>query len=79
MHEDPIVEEVRKRREENAKRFDSDVRAIAEDARKREPASGHPLVTPEPREPRKYPQVHGDARYMRERPGSAAPEGRTEL
>jgi len=50
MHEDPIVGEVRKRREENAKRFDFNVRAIAEDARKREPSSGHPLVTPEPRE-----------------------------
>jgi len=53
MREDPIVDEVRKRREETAKRFDFDVRAIAEDARKREQSSGHPLVTPEPREPAK--------------------------
>jgi len=53
MREDPIVDEVRKRREENAKRFDFDVRAIAEDARKREQSSSHPLVTPEPREPAK--------------------------
>ena len=51
MHEDPIVEEVRKRREENAGRFEFNVRAIAEDARKREQTSDHPLVTPEPRNP----------------------------
>ena len=53
MREDPIVEEVRRCREENAKRFDFDVRAIAEDARKREHTSNHPLVTPEPRDPAK--------------------------
>ena len=35
MHRDPIVEEVRKYREENAAKFGFDVRKIAEDALKR--------------------------------------------
>ncbi|MFO8012290.1 MAG: hypothetical protein R6X20_03185 [Phycisphaerae bacterium] len=50
MREDPIVAQVRKRREENAASFDFDVRAIAEDARKREQQSGHKITTPPPRE-----------------------------
>jgi hypothetical protein len=44
MTEDPIVDEVRKHRQENAARFGYDVRAIAEDARKREKSSGHRIV-----------------------------------
>jgi len=53
MREDPIVEEVRKRREENAARFEFDVRAVAEDARKRESKGTHPLQSPPPRKPAK--------------------------
>jgi hypothetical protein len=45
MHKDPIVEEVRKYRDENARRFGYNIRAIAEDARKRERTSGHKLVS----------------------------------
>jgi hypothetical protein len=45
MYKDPIVEEVRKYRQENARRFGFSVRAIAEDARKRERTSGHKLVS----------------------------------
>lgn len=44
MIDDPIVEEVRKYREENAARFGYNVRAIAEDARRREKTNGHPIV-----------------------------------
>ena len=44
MHRDPIVEEVRKYREENAAKFGFDVRKIAEDALKRQATSGHRVV-----------------------------------
>ena len=46
MRDDPIVNEVRKRREEHAARFNFDVRAIAMDARKRQQKSGKKVVTP---------------------------------
>jgi len=45
MLEDPIVAEVRKYREENAARFGYNIRAIAEDAKKREQESGRKLVS----------------------------------
>lgn len=45
MYEDPIVEEVRKHREARAAKFNFDIRAIVEDARKRQGASGHCIVT----------------------------------
>ncbi|HOD83968.1 MAG: hypothetical protein BWX88_00683 [Planctomycetes bacterium ADurb.Bin126] len=44
MYKDPIVEEVRKNRQARAEKFGFDVRAIMEDARKREHASGHSIV-----------------------------------
>jgi hypothetical protein len=44
MIDDPIVDEVRRYRQENAAKFGYDVRAIAEDARKREKTSGHRIV-----------------------------------
>ena len=46
MRDDPIVNEVRKRREEHAARFNFDVRAIARDARKRQQKSGRKVVIP---------------------------------
>ena len=49
MWEDPIVEEVRRIRQEHAKRFNYDIRAIAEDARKRQKARGRQVVTLPPR------------------------------
>jgi hypothetical protein len=45
MQEDPIVEEIRKFREERAAKFNYDVRAIAEDARKRQQESGRKVVS----------------------------------
>ena len=46
---DPIVEEVRKAREEHAKRFNFDLHAICEDLRKKEKESGHPVVSLPPK------------------------------
>jgi len=46
MWEDPIVAEVRKIRQKLAAKFNYDIRAMVEDARKREKKSGHPIVSP---------------------------------
>ena len=46
---DPIVEEVRKVREEHAARFNHDLKAIAEDLRRRQAESGHKIVSYPPR------------------------------
>ena len=45
MKADPIIEEVRRIREEYAKRFDYDLRAIAADLRKREQRHPERLVS----------------------------------
>lgn len=45
MLNDPIVEEVRRIRQEYAKQFDYDVRAIADDLRKREQQHRERLVS----------------------------------
>lgn len=50
MGKDPVVEEVRKHRREHAAKFGFDIRAIGEDARKREKTSGHRIVAPTRRE-----------------------------
>lgn len=52
MTNDPIVEEVRKAREEYAKQFDFDLSAICRDLRERESRSGQPLVSLPPKPPR---------------------------
>jgi hypothetical protein len=44
MHRDAIVDEVRMHREARAAKFGFDVRAIVEDARKRQETSGHRVV-----------------------------------
>lgn len=54
MHKDPIVEEVRRIREAHAAKFGFNVRAIMEDARKRQASSGHRVVNLETKaKPRK--------------------------
>ena len=50
MWDDPIVAEVQKIRRKIAAKFKYDVRAIAEDARKREKKSGHPILSHRRRE-----------------------------
>jgi hypothetical protein len=50
MWDDPIVAEVRKHRQARAAKFRYDIRAMIEDARKREKKSGHPILSPRRRE-----------------------------
>jgi hypothetical protein len=49
MIEDSVVAEVRRAREEIAKRFNYDIRAMTEDARKRQALSGRKVVSFLPR------------------------------
>jgi len=51
MWQDPIVEEVRRARDEHAKKFNYDLHAICEDFRKRQRSSGHRIVSRQPRIP----------------------------
>lgn len=48
MWKDPIVEEVRKAREEYAARFNHDLRAMAIDLRRREKEGGRQIITLQP-------------------------------
>jgi hypothetical protein len=47
---DPIVEEVRKYREEHAAKFNYDIEAIVRDIKKREKESGRTYISPPPRQ-----------------------------
>ena len=49
MWRDPIVEEIRKIREEHAARFNYDIDAIVADIRKRQEEGGHKVVSLPPR------------------------------
>ena len=49
MWEDPIVEEVRKAREEHAAKFDYDLAAICRDLREKQTESGRRVVRREPK------------------------------
>jgi hypothetical protein len=51
MWEDPIVEEVRRIRQEHAAKFDYDLRKIYEDLKEQEKQSGRRFVTLPPRRP----------------------------
>lgn len=51
MPDDPIVAEVRAIRDRLAARFNYDIRAIVEDARKRQGESGHEVVSLPPKRP----------------------------
>ena len=46
MRDDLIVAEVRRHRQMRAAKFKYDIRAMVEDARKRERKSGHPMASP---------------------------------
>ena len=56
MWQDPIVEEIRRIRDEHAKKFNYDLHAICEDFRKRQLLSGRTVVSRPPRRP----LTHGD-------------------
>ncbi|MGA2034869.1 MAG: hypothetical protein ABSG68_21675 [Thermoguttaceae bacterium] len=45
MEDDPIIAEIRKIREEHAKRFNFDVRAMGEDLRRRQFKGGRKVVS----------------------------------
>lgn len=51
MWRDPIVEEIHRVRDEQAKKFGYDLHALCEDIRKNEATSGRKLVTRRPRKP----------------------------
>jgi hypothetical protein len=59
MKPDPIVEEVHRTREEIGKRFNNDLSAICEDARKRQAESGRKAVQRPPRKPHPAPAKAG--------------------
>ena len=49
MIDDPIIEEIHRAREAIAQRFDNDLHAICEEARRQQAASGHKTVSLPPR------------------------------
>lgn len=51
MWRDPIVEEIHRIREQQAKALGDDLHAICQDIRKKETASGRKLITRLPRKP----------------------------
>jgi hypothetical protein len=51
MWRDPIVEEIHRVRDEQAKKFGYDLHAICEDVRKKQAASDRNVVTRPPRKP----------------------------
>jgi hypothetical protein len=51
MWRDPIVEEIHRIRDEQAKKFGYDLHAICEDIRAKQATSGRTLVTRPPRKP----------------------------
>lgn len=53
MQDDPIVDEIRRRREEYAKEFNFDLEAMAEDLRKREQKHPERLVSYPPKPARR--------------------------
>ena len=55
MTPDPIVEEVHRTRQAIAQRFDNNLGAICEDARKRQAASGRKVVQRSPRKLHRAP------------------------
>lgn len=57
MWNDPIVEEVRKVRDEHAKKFNYDLEAIAADLRKQQKAGKRKFVTLPPKKPTVLPKT----------------------
>ena len=51
MWRDPIVEEIHRTRDEQAKKFGYDLHAIGEDIREKQSSSGHKVVSRAPRKP----------------------------
>jgi hypothetical protein len=51
MWRDPIVQEIHRIRDEHARKFNYDLHAICEDARRKQAQSGHKVVSRQPRKP----------------------------
>ena len=58
MWTDPIVEEVRKARDEHAKRLNNDLQAIVDDLKKQQKASNRKFVKLSPRRPVVLPKAN---------------------
>ena len=58
---DPIVEEIRRVRQEHAARFNYDLKAICEDLRAKQAASGRKIVSYPPRRPSEHTSREGAA------------------
>ena len=61
MYEDPIVEEVRRYRQARAAKFNYDIDAMVEDARKRQGTGGHKVLQPPKRKPVRRRKRSGSA------------------
>ena len=59
MWKDPIVEETRSRREELARRFNYDIKAIGEALRRQQKASGRKPITRPPKRVKSTAAQHG--------------------
>lgn len=57
MWNDPIVEEVRKTRDEHAKKFNYDLQTIVADLKKQQKASKHKFATLPPKKPTLLPKA----------------------
>jgi len=51
MWKDPVVEEIHRIRDEQAKKFNYDLHAICEDARAKQMSAGHKVVSRSPKKP----------------------------
>ena len=60
MWNDPIVEEVRKARDEHAKKFNYDLQAIVAELKKQQNASKHKFVTLPPKKTTVLPKAKVD-------------------
>jgi len=59
MWQDPIVEEIRRIRDEHARRFDYNLHAMCEDFRREQMSSGRTVVSRKPRMPAAPVEHHG--------------------
>jgi hypothetical protein len=57
MWDDPIVQEIRKVREEHAARFNFNLQAIADDLKKQQEDSGKAFVSLPPKKPAVLPKI----------------------
>ncbi len=59
MTQDAVIQEIRKYRDEYAKKFDYDIKAMGDDLRKRQAESGRKVVRRIPKPAQKFEPVKG--------------------